>query len=71
MIGLFLGSTDFSKIVLDKIKKKKLKYFIVDLTNNNFFKKENNSYYISIGKFGKILNLIKDKKCRKVGLICS
>ncbi len=66
MIGLFLGSTDFSKIVLDKIKKKKLKYFIVDLTNNNFFKKENNSYYISIGKFGKILNLIKDKKCKKV-----
>ena len=66
MIGLFLGSTDFSKIVLDKIKKKKLKYFIVDLTNNNFFKKENNSYYISIGKFGKILNLIKDNKCKKV-----
>ena len=66
MIGLFLGSTDFPKKVLDKIKKKKKKYFIIDLTRTNSFKKNLNSYYISIGKFGKILNLIKEKKCKKV-----
>ena len=66
MIGLFLGSTDFPQKILDKIKKKKKKYFIVDLTRNNFFKKDKNSYFISIGKFGKILNLIKDKKCKNV-----
>ena len=66
MIGLFLGSTDFPQKILDKIKKKKKKYFIVDLTRNNFFKKDKNSYFISIGKFGKILNLIKEKKCKKV-----
>ena len=66
MIGLFLGSTDFPKKILDKIKKKKINYFIIDLTRNNFFKKDKNSYFISIGKFGHILNLIKEKKCKKV-----
>ena len=67
MIGLFLGSTDFPKIILDTIKKKKKKkYFIIDLTKNNSFKKNKNSYFISIGKFGQILNLIKEKNCKKV-----
>ena len=66
MIGLFLGSTDFPKIILNNIKHKKLKYFIIDLTKNNYFKKDKNSYFISIGKFGKILKLIKEKNCKKV-----
>ena len=66
MIGLFLGSTDFPKKILNKIKKEKKKYFIIDLTKNNFFKKEKSSYFISIGKFGQIINLIKEKKCKKV-----
>ena len=66
MIGLFLGSTDFPKKILDKVKKKKKKYFIIDLTKNNFFEKDQHCYYISIGKFGQILNLIKEKKCKKV-----
>jgi DUF1009 family protein len=66
MIGLFLGSTDFPKLILDKIKKRKVKYFIIDLTKNNAFKKDENSYFISVGQFGKILSLIKEKKCHNV-----
>jgi len=66
MIGLFLGDTDFPEIVLKKIKKIKKKYFIIDLSKNNKFKKDNNSYRISIGKFGKIINLIKEKNSKKV-----
>ena len=66
MIGLFLGSTDFPKLILNKLKKEKKKYFIVDLTRNNIFIKEKNSYFISIGKFGEILKLIKEKNCKKV-----
>ena len=66
MIGLFLGSTDFPKLILKKIIKKKKKYFIIDLTKDNNFKRDKNSYFISIGKFGQILNLIKEKKCKKV-----
>ena len=66
MLGLFLGSTDFPKKILEKIKKKKIKYFIIDLTKKNIFKKDKNSYFINIGKFGKILDLIYKKKCKKV-----
>ncbi len=66
MIGLFLGDTDFSEIVLKKIKKLKKKYFIIDFSKNNKFKIDKNSYRISIGKFGKIINLIKKKNCKKV-----
>jgi len=66
MIGLFLGSTNFPKKILINIKKKKLKYFIIDLTKNNIFKKDKYSNFINIGKFGKILDLINKKKCKKV-----
>jgi UDP-2,3-diacylglucosamine hydrolase len=66
MIGLFLGSTEFPKLILHKIKKQKIKYFIIDLTKNNYFKANKNTNFISIGKFGKILQLIKEKKCKKV-----
>ncbi len=66
MIGLFLGGTDFPKKILNKIKKNKIKYFIVDLTISNSFKIDKNSHHISIGKFGHILKLIKEKKCKNV-----
>jgi len=66
MIGLFLGDTDFPEIVLNKIKKLKKKYFIIDFSKNNKFRKDKNSHRISIGKFGKIINLIKEKNCKKV-----
>ena len=66
MIGLFLGDTDFSEIVLKKIKKINKKYFIIDFTKDNKFRKDNNSYRISIGKFGKIISLIKGKNSKKV-----
>ena len=66
MIGLFFGDTDFPKKILNKIKKLKKKYFIIDLTKNNKFKRDKKSYSISIGQFGKIINLIKQKKCNKV-----
>jgi len=66
MIGLFLGDTDFSKIVLNKIKKLKKKYFIIDFSTKSKFKSNKYSHRISIGKFGKILSLIKQKKSKKV-----
>jgi len=66
MIGLFLGDTDFPNIVLNKIKRKKKKYFIIDFSKNGNFKKDKNSHRISIGKFGEIINLIKEKRSNKV-----
>ena len=66
MIGLFLGGTDFPKLILEKLKKKNIEYFVIDLTKKNLFKSYKNSYFISIGKFGRILKLLKDKKCKQV-----
>ena len=40
MIGLFLGEKDLPIQILKKIEKKKLNYFIIDLTKNNKFKKK-------------------------------
>ena len=66
MIGLIFGDTNFPIEVLKKIKKKKLKYLIIDLSKSKKFKKNNNSYSISIGQFGKIINILKQTKCKKV-----
>ena len=66
MIGLFLGDTEFSEIVLRKIKKLNEEYFIIDFSKKNKFKKDKNSNRISIGKFGQIISLIKKKKSNKV-----
>ena len=66
MIGLFLGEKKLPLEILKSLKKKKIKYFIIDLSKNNKFKKDKNSYFINIGKFGKIIELIKSKKCKKV-----
>ena len=66
MIGLFLGEKKLPIEILIKIKKRKISYFIIDLTRNNKFKKYKNNYFINIGQFGKILELIHSKKCKKV-----
>ena len=65
MIGLIFGETDFPIEILKKIKKK-TKYLIIDLSKSSKFKKDKNSYSVSIGQFGKIINILKRNKCKKV-----
>ena len=65
MIGLIFGETDFPKQILKKVKNKK-KYLIIDVTKNKKFKKDRNSYSVSLGQFGKIIKILKDNKCKKV-----
>ena len=66
MIGLIFGETDFPKEILKKIKKLKKKYLIIDLTINKTFKKDKNFNSVSIGQIGKIINILKSNKCKKV-----
>ena len=66
MLGLIFGETNFPLEILKKVKKKNIKYLIIDLTNKKNFKKDNNSYAVSIGQFGKIIKIFKKNKCRKV-----
>ncbi len=66
MIGLIFGDTDFPKEILKTVKKKKIKYLIIDLSKSKKFKKDRKSYSVSIGQFGKIIDILKENKCKKV-----
>jgi UDP-2,3-diacylglucosamine hydrolase len=66
MIGLILGDTDFPNEILKKVKKKNLKYLIIDFSVTKKFCNRINSYNISIGQFGKIIRTLKKNKCNKV-----
>jgi hypothetical protein len=66
MIGLIFGDTSFPIKILKKIKKNKLKYLIIDLSKSKNFKKDKKSYSVSIGQFGKIINILNDNNCKKV-----
>ena len=66
MIGLIFGENTLPLEILKKIKRKRLKYLIIDLTRKNIFKKNINSYSASIGQFGKIINILKENNCKKV-----
>ena len=66
MIGLIFGDTDFPKKILEAVKKRKKKYLIIDLTKSKKFKKDKQSYSVSIGQFGKIISILKENKCKKI-----
>ncbi len=66
MIGLIFGDTDFPIKILKTIKKRKIKHLIIDLSTIKKFKKLSKSYSVSIGQFGKIINILKENSCKKV-----
>ena len=66
MIGLIFGDTDFPNEILKIVKKRKIKYLIIDLSKSKKFKKDRKSYSVSIGQFGKIINIFKKNNCKKV-----
>ena len=66
MIGLIFGDTEFPKEILKTVKKRKIKYLIIDLSKSKRFKKDKKSYSVSIGQFGKIINIFKKNNCKKV-----
>tara|TARA_B100000902_G_scaffold60082_1_gene67243 strand:+ start:1406 stop:2200 length:795 start_codon:yes stop_codon:yes gene_type:complete len=66
MIGLIFGDNDFPREILKSIKKRKIKYLIIDLSKSKNFKKDKKSYAVSIGQFGKIINILKKNDCKKV-----
>ena len=66
MIGLIFGDTDFPKEILKTIKKRKTKYLIIDLSKSKRFKQDRKSYSVSVGQFGKIIDILKENNCKKV-----
>ncbi len=66
MIGLIFGDTDFPNQILKTIKKRKIKYLIIDLSKTKKFKENKKNYSVSLGQFGKIISILKKNNCKKV-----
>ncbi len=66
MIGLIFGDTDFPNQILKAVKKKKIRYLIIDLSKSKKFKQNKKTYSVSLGQFGKIINILKNNNCKKV-----
>jgi len=66
MISLIFGDTNLPLQILDKIKKNKIKYLIIDFSKSKKFLRDMNAHKISIGEFGKIIRVLKDNNCKKV-----
>ena len=66
MIGLIFGETYFPIQILKKIKRRHLKYLIIDLTRGGRFRRNKHSHAVSIGQFGTIIKILKKNKCKKV-----
>jgi len=66
MIGLIFGETSFPLEILKKIKERKKKYLIIDLTTSKKYRKDAKSFSVSTGQFGKIINILKENNCKKV-----
>jgi len=66
MIGLIFGDTDFPKEILKTVKKRRIKYLIIDLSKSKKFRKNKKSFSVTIGQFGKIIDILNKNKCKKV-----
>tara|TARA_B100001057_G_scaffold255749_1_gene256009 strand:+ start:1600 stop:2394 length:795 start_codon:yes stop_codon:yes gene_type:complete len=66
MIGLIFGDTDFPNQILKAVKKKKIRYLIIDLSKSKKFRQNKKTYSVSLGQFGKIINILKNNNCKKV-----
>ena len=66
MIGLVLGETQLGSLIIKKLKSKKIKHTIIDISKKRLFKKYENSYHLSIGQLGKALSILKKNNCKKI-----
>ena len=66
MIGLIFGETNFPIQILKKIRTRRIKYLIIDLTKKRKFKNDIHSHTVSIGQLGKIIKILKENSCQKV-----
>ena len=62
MIGIFAGGGSLPKEIFFSLNRCKIKYIIFNLSN----KKIKNTINIQLGQFGKILNLLKKNKVKRV-----
>ena len=66
MLGLILGETHFGDLIIRKLKLLKKDFLIIDISKNKIFKKNINSFSLSVGQLGKAISLLKKANCQKI-----
>jgi len=66
MIGLVLGETQLGKLIINKLKLLNKKFIIIDISKKKIFKKNKNSFSLSIGQLGKAISIFKKYGCKKI-----
>jgi UDP-2,3-diacylglucosamine hydrolase len=66
MIGLILGETELGKIIVRKLNFLKKEFVIIDISKKKIFKRNKNSYSLSIGQLGKAVSILKKNKCKEI-----
>ena len=66
MIGLVLGETKLGKVIINKLKFLKKRFIILDISKKGIFKKNKDSFHLSIGQIGKALSILKKNGCKKI-----
>ena len=66
MIGLVLGDTYIGNLIIKKLRFLKKDFIIIDISKKKLFKKQKNSFPLSIGQLGKCISILKKKSCNKV-----
>ena len=59
MIGLVLGDTQLGKLIVKKLSHINKKHIIIDISKKRIFKKNKNSFSLSIGQLGKAISILR------------
>ena len=59
MIGLVLGETQLGNLIIKKLILLKKQYIIIDISKRKIFRKNKNSFSLSIGQLGKAISILK------------
>ena len=66
MIGLVLGDTQLGKLIIKKLSRLNKKHIIIDISKKRIFKKNKNSFSLSIGQLGKAIIILRKYNCKKI-----
>jgi len=65
MLGLILGDNKFGSQIIKKLRLKKKKFIIIDISKNKIHKSKN-TFTLSIGQLGKAISILKQNKCKEI-----
>ena len=66
MIGLILGDTKLGNLIIKKLSFAKISFIIIDISKKKIYKKNKNSFSLSIGQLGKAISILKKNNCKKI-----